>query len=212
MKNTYKIISGLFLLSVLFNSCTSEEDSSELNALDKELSMANAGTLTVETTTYIFKDSGETTKFIGNEKEFDFQFSDNLNYSASISEAKHDGDDLIITNTETAETITLSHFKDLKNNKLQFDVTFSNGKKFNSVVYNSKSKLISETGKCHDLPCRNVDENTINSLIEFALDDSMGSCKETLAACTNGGGNPSLTIKRGHRWLSSPDSCTVTCN
>lgn len=212
MKNTYKIISGLFLLSVLFTSCTSEEKTNEISALEKELSMANAGILTVESTTYIFKNSGETTKFTGNDREFDFKFADNLSYTAAISEAKHDSDDLVITNNVTAETITLSHFQDLKNNKLQFDVEFSNGKKFYSVVYNSSAKLITDSSKCHDFPCRNVDENTLNSLIEFAQDDATGSCKETISACANDGGNPSLTIKRGHRWFSSPDSCTVTCN
>ena len=212
MKNTYKIISGLFLFSLLFTSCSSEEETSEVNALENELSLDHTGTLTVESTTYIFKNSGETTKFNGNDREFDFKFEGNLNYTAAVSEAKHDSDDLIITNNETGETITLSHFVDLKNNKLQFDVEFSNGKKFNSVVYNSSSKLITDSNKCHDWPCRNVDEITLNSLIEFAQDDAIGTCQETISACASAGGKPSLSIKLGHRWLSSPDSCTVTCN
>jgi|SRR5690606_11013243 len=210
MKKTYKIISGLFLFSVLITSCSSEEETIELSALENELSLAHNGTLTVESTTYIFKDSGETTKFVEDKRAFDFTYSGELNYTAT-SESKHEGDDLIITNPETAEFIRLSHFKDLKSNKLQFDVEFSNGKKFNSVVYNSQSKLVTDNGKCHDDPCRNVDLNTINSLMEFAQDDATGSCKETVAACASAGGKPSLSIKRGHRWFTSPESCTVEC-
>jgi len=211
MKNTYKIISGLFLFSILFTSCTSEEEANDISALELELSLANAGILTVESTTYIFKNSGETTKFIEDQRAFDFTYTGDLNYTITIGEAKHAGDDLIVTNPQTQEFIRLSHFKDLKNNKLQFDVEFSNGKKFYSVVYNSSSDLISDSEKCHDYPCRNVDLNTINSLLEFAQDDSAGSCKDVVAACARTGGKPSLSIKRGHRWFTSPESCSVEC-
>jgi len=210
MKKSYKIISGLFLFSVLFTSCSSEEETAGMSALEKELSMANKGTLTVESTTYIYKESGATTKFVEDKRAFDFSYAGELNYTAT-TESKHEGDDLIITNPETSEFIRLSHFKDLKNNKLQFDVEFSNGKKFLSVVYNSPSKLVSDSGKCHDYPCRDVDLSTINSLMEFAQDDATGSCKETIAACASAGGHPSLSIKRGHRWFTSPESCTVEC-
>lgn len=172
--------------------------------------MANKGTLTVESTTYIYKESGTTTKFVEDQRAFDFTYAGELNYTAT-SESKHEGDDLIITNPETSEFIRLSHFKDLKNNKLQFDVEFSNGKKFNSVVYNSPSKLVTDNGKCHDYPCRDVDLNTINSLMEFAQDDALGSCKETVATCASTGGNPNLTLVRGHRWFTSPESCAVEC-
>ena len=168
-------------------------------------------TLTVESTTYIFKANGETTKFVKNERAFDFSFSGELNYSASNSESKHDGDDLFITNPDTKEFIRLHNFKDLKNNRLQFDVDLSNGKKFFSVVYNSSSQLVSESNKCHDFPCRNVDKNMIHALLEISQEGVNGSCKETVAACVKAGGKPSVVITRGQGWFTAPESCVVEC-
>ncbi len=211
MKNTYKIISGLFLFSVLFSSCTSEEETNELNALERELSMDNNGTLTIESITYVFKATGETAKFVKNERAFDFIFSNELKYNASNGEVKHDGDDLIITNPETEEFIRLHNFKDLKNNRTQFDVELSSGKKFYSVVYNSKSNLISDSNKCHQYPCRNVDEDAIISLLEISQDETTGPCKETVAACVNAGGRPHVTITRGNGWFNGSVSCVVEC-
>lgn len=173
--------------------------------------MDHKGTLTIESTTYIFKHAGETTKFVENERVFDFTFSDNLNYTTSTSESKHEGDDLVITNPETNESITLSLFKDLKNNKLQFDVAFSNGKKFSSVVYNSQSKFITDTNKCHDYPCRNVDENTIHALLEISQDNGTSTCHDAVSACLSKSGKPRVTITRGNGWFTAPEACTVEC-
>jgi hypothetical protein len=211
MKNTYKIFSGLFLFSVLFISCTSEEENNELNALEQELSMDNKGTLTVESTTYVFKAAGETSKFIGDSKAFDFSYSDEIRYNASRSETKHDGDELIIENPDTGETIILENFKDLKNNKTQFDVVLSSGKKFFSVVYNSKSELITNLNKCHDGPCLSIDDHAIGSIMEMAQDDATAACKDTVAACVRAGGNPTVTLTRGSGWFNGSQSCVVEC-
>lgn len=211
MKNTYKIISGLFLFSILFTSCTSEEETNEISALEQELSMKNSGTLTVESTTYIFKANGETAKFVKNERAFDFSFSDDLNYSASRSEGKHNGEDLIITNLDTEEEIRLHNFKELKNNRLQFDMDLSNGSKFFSVVYNSQSQLITDSNKCHDGPCRIVNEHAIQSFLEMAQADATGSCNDAIAACVKAGGKPSVTITRGNGWFTASESCVVEC-
>ncbi len=212
MKNTYKILSGLFLFSVLFTSCSSEEESNELSALEKELSLEHKGTLTLESTTYIFKNTGEISKFIGADRAFDFTYSNDLNYTLTENEGKHEGDDLVITNPETGEFMRLSHFKDLKNNRLQFDVEFSNGKTLLSVVYNSQSQLITDTNKCHDFPCRNVDEDTINSLLEISQDAGTAPCHDAVSACLNAGGKPRLTITRGNGWFTPQESCVVACN
>lgn len=212
MKNTYKIISGLFLFSVLFTSCSSEEETAELSALEKELSMDNKGTLTVESTTYIFKTSGEISKFIENDRAFDFTYSTNVNYTVTSNESKHEGDDLVITNKETGEFMRLYHFKDLKNNRLQFDVEFSNGKTFLSVVYNSQSKLVTDSNKCHDFPCRNVDDNTINSLLEVSQDAGTTTCHDAISACLTAGGKPRVTITMGNGWFTPRESCDVACN
>ncbi|HSP40688.1 MAG TPA: hypothetical protein VLN46_04585 [Gillisia sp.] len=211
MKKTYKIISGLFLFSILFTSCTSEEETNEISALEQELSLENKGTLTVESTTYIFKANGETTKFVKNERAFDFSFSGELNYSAANSEAKHEGDDLVITNPDTDEFIRLHDFIELKNNRLQFDVELSNGKFFQSVVYNSPSQLVKDINKCHDGPCRVVNEHAIKSILEMSQADATGSCKETVAACVKAGGKPSVVITRGQGWFTAPQSCVVEC-
>lgn len=211
MKNTYKIFSGLFLFSVLFTSCSSEEQKNELSALEQELSMDHTGTLTVESTTYIFKASGETTKFISNDRAFDFKYTDELNYNASNSASKHEGNDLIITNPATQEFIRLHNFKDLKNNRLQFDVELSNGKQFNSVVYNSPSQLVNDLNKCHDGPCRNVNEHAVRSFLEMSNDDATAACSDAVAACLKAGGKPSVTITGGTSWFTSPESCVTEC-
>ncbi len=212
MKNTYKIISGLFLLSVLFTSCSSEEETKDLNALEQELSMANMGLLTVESTTYVFKTTGETAKFVNNARAFDFTFSDDLNYRVSSSESKHEGDDILVENSETNESIRLLNFKELKNNRVQFDVELSNGKKFYSVVYNSQSQLISDMNKCHDGPCRQINEHAINSLLEISQDEATGPCREAIASCVRAGGKPNVTISRGNGWFTGTESCVVECH
>lgn len=212
MKNTYKILSGLFLFSVLFTSCTSEEEeNNELSALEQELSMDNNGTLTVESTTYIFKSAGEIAKFKGNSKAFDFTYSNEIKYTASGSEAKHGEDDIVLTNPDTEEFIRLHNFKDLKNNRTQFDVELSNGKKFNSVIYNSKSQLITDANKCHQWPCRNIDDDALNALLEISQDDATGPCNETVATCAKSGGRPHVTITRGNGWFDGSESCVVEC-
>lgn len=212
MNNTYKIILGLFLLSVLFTSCSSEEDTKELNALEQELSVSNMGFLTVESTTYVFKTTGETAKFVNNDRAFDFTYSNDLNYRVSGSDSKHEGDDILVENTETNESIRLFNFKELKNNRVQFDVELSNGKKFFSVVYNSKSQLISDMNKCHDGPCRQVNEPAINSLLEISQDEATGPCKEAIASCVKAGGIPNVTISRGNGWFTGSESCVVECH
>ncbi|CAN5229579.1 hypothetical protein BH23BAC2_BH23BAC2_17860 [soil metagenome] len=211
MRNFYKTFSALLLFSIFLYSCSTDENKEELSALEQELSMDNKGTLTVESTTYVFKATGETAKFIGNARAFDFTYSDDLKYIVSTSQAKHQGDDLIITNPDTEEFIRLFNFKDLKNNRLQFDVELSNGKKFYNLVYNSQSQLTKETNKCHDGPCRDVDEHAIGSIMEMAQGDATKACKGTVAACVNAGGTPSVTITRGNGWFNGSQSCVVTC-
>lgn len=210
MKNTYKTISGLLLLSIGFFSCSTDtEEAPALSALDQELSMENKGFLEIESSTYIFKNSGETVKFIEQNKDFEFKFSNGLIYTTEKNSSKHPGENLIITNPETNEYIIISHFHDLKEGRLEFDAELSNGKKYRSLVYNSGSL---NNQKWHDPDNPPLAPEVFEALIVSSQDDPNGQCKAAIQACTRTGGTATVTVNTDHGWFNTPAPCQVGCS
>lgn len=212
-KSTLKLITGIFFISLGLHSCTSEvEETSAPSALDQELALENNGFLEVENTTYIFKKTGETVKFIDDQRAFDFVFSGEITYKASGGISKHEGEELVITNPVTEEFIRFYHFQELKKGMLKFDVDLSNGKSYKSVIYKYGEAFTSEDQKCHEWPCVSIAATVLESMIEMSLNSLSGDCQAALDVCANAGGNSSVTIPTEVLWFATAKPCNVKCN
>ena len=212
-KSTFKLITGIFLISLVLQSCTSEtEEAQAPSALDQELALENNGFLEVESTTYIFKKSGETVKFIDDDREFDFVFSDEITYRASGGISKHEGEELVITNPDTEEYIRFYHFEELKKGMLKFDVDLSTGKSFKSVVYKYGEAFTTEDQKCHEWPCVSIASTVLESMIEMSYNALTSECQAAMDVCATAGGKSSVTIQKEVLWFASAKSCNVKCN
>lgn len=213
MKKTIKFISGIFLLTITLNSCSSEieEQSSEINALDMELALENMGVLQVKGNTYIFKNTGETVKFINQTMEFDFQYTNEMNFTAKVVEAKHQGEELVITNPETSEFIKLTHLVNLKNGSIQFDAELSNGQKFSSLIFKAGKGNSSEAGKWHEELSISSTTVVLGAVIEMSNNHLSSQCKSEIAACATAGGRSSVSLNKGKGWFSTSETCNVVC-
>ncbi len=210
MKNTYKIISGILFLTIGLYSCSTDNDETpKENALQKELAMENQGVFEIESNTYIFKEAGETVKFIAGDKAFDFSFLDELNYDVEKTEAKHAGQEVVITNPETSEFIRLFHFKELNSTSLKFDVELSNGQIFRSVIYKFNKDI---TQKWHNEFNIAVNQSVIGAVIEISQFEMGAECRATIAHCAESGGRPKVTMNKTNGWFAAPDTCQVECN
>lgn len=213
MKNTLKLISGIFLLSITLYSCSSEteEKSSEINALEMELALENKGVLQVEGNTYIFKNSGETVKFVNESMEFDFQFANEINFRTEVVESKHQGEVLVITNSETNEFVKLSNLVDLKNGSIEFDAELSNGQTFSSLTFKAGKGISSEAGKWHDELASSSTTVVLGAVIEMSNNHLSSECKAEIEACAAAGGRSTVILDKGKGWFSTSETCKVVC-
>ena len=209
MKNTYKIITGILFLTIGLTSCsTDKEEVSIENALQKELAIENKGVFEIESNTYIFKEAEETVKFIADERAFDFSYLNELNYDVEKIDSKHAGEEVIITNPETAEFIRFFHFKELNSTRLKFDVELSNGQIFNSVIYKFNKD---ETQKWHEEFSVAVNTRVIGAVVEMSQNALGTGCGEAVADCTRRGGRAKVIISKTQSWFEAPDTCQVEC-
>lgn len=210
MKNTYKIISGLLFLTIGLYSCSTDNDAVPTeSALEKELAMENKGMFEIESNTYIFKESGETIKFIASARAFEFSFSNELNFKVEKIDAKHAGEEVIITNPETEEFIRFSHIKELNSTSLKFDVELSNGQVFNSVIYKF-DKNVTQKWHNEDWPAI-ANEGVLGALMEISQSELSTQCAASIQECARSGGSPSVTMNKATGWFASPDACQVEC-
>lgn len=209
MKNTYKIISGILFLTIGLYSCSTDNDAVPTeSALEKELAMENKGMFEIDSNTYIFKESGETIKFIAEDRAFEFSFSNDLNFKVEKIDAKHAGEEVIITNPETEEFIRFFHFKELNSTSLKFDVELSNGQVFNSVIYKFDKNV---TQKWHNEFTAVANKSVLGALIEISQSELSTQCAASIQECARSGGNPSVTMNKANGWFASPDACQVEC-
>lgn len=209
MKNTYKIISGIFFLTFGLYSCSTDNDEAPMeNTLEIELAMENQGVFEIESNTYIFKEAGETVKFIAEDKAFDFSFLDALNYDVEKLDAKHAGQELVITNPETAEFIRFFNFYELNSTSLKFDVELSNGQIFKSVTYKFNKDI---TQKWHNEFTVAVNQSVLGAVIEISQFEMGAECGAAIAHCAESGGRPKVTMNKSNGWFAAPDICQVEC-
>ncbi|CAM4366177.1 hypothetical protein [Gillisia limnaea] len=209
MKNTYKIISGILFLTFGFYSCSTENDEvPKENALEIELAIENKGVFEIESNTYIFKETGETVKFIAEDRAFDFSFLNELNFDVEKIDAKHAGEEVIITNSETAEFIRFFHFKELNSTSLKFDIELSNGQVFRSVIYKFKKDV---TQKWHEEFSVAINSSVLGAVIELSQYELGAECGAAIAECARSGGRPKVTMTKTNGWFAAPDACQIEC-
>lgn len=212
-KSTFKLITAIFFLSIGLQSCSSDtEEVADLSALDQELALANNGFLEIESTTYVFKNSGQTVRFNNKERAYDFVFSSEINYKASGGISKHEGEELVITNPDTQEYIKFYHFEEVKKGLLKFDVELSTGKIYKAVTYKFGEAFTSQDQKCHEWPCVSISANVLESMIEMSYNNLNFDCANAIDLCTKAGGKASVNIQKEVLWFASARSCNVQCN
>ena len=211
MKNITQFISGIFLLTITLYSCSTDTAEEVVpSALTKELAQANNGVLEVEATTYVFKTSGETAKFIHENRDFNFRFVNAFSFNAEASE-KHAIEGLTITNSETGEFIRLSNFEELKNGFFRFDVELSTGLVIPSVMYKPGTGNI-QTGKWHGDPLLSEPSPFIGALIELSQEGLVGKCRAAYEVCSRTNGVSTIALTNGKGWFTAIESCSLECH
>lgn len=208
MKNTLKTISSIFLLAITLYSCSTDAEETVANALEQELLLENNGVLQIGSTTYIFKKTGETSKFINEDAQFDFSYVDQFDYVIESIEYKHAIDGLVVTNPVTKEFIKFNNFEELKNGKIRFDLELSSGKMYYAVTINSNAAF--DSGKWHGDPPRAIDSPLVGAVIEMSQEDS--HCVSEVEGCAKGKGRPAVSMKKGQEWFAAPQDCSISCN
>lgn len=208
MKNTLKTISGILLLAITLNSCSTESEETVVNALEQELLIENNGVLQIDATTYIFKKTGETSKFINEDAQFDFSYVDQFDYVIEGIEYKHAIEGLVVTNPDTQEFIKFNNFEELKNGKIRFDLELSTGQQFYAVTISSNEAF--DTGRWHQDPPRAIDSPLVGAVIEASQED--GHCVSEVEGCAQANGRPAISMKKGKEWFAAPQNCSASCN
>lgn len=212
MKNTYKLFSGVLLLCIALYSCSADTDEApQESALETELKLENAGVYEIGSTTYVFKKTGETIKFINEDRAFDFEFGNEMSFTAQRSGSRHTGESLLITNSETGEFVKYAHFEELKNGEIKFDIELSTGQKFYSVVY-TPGKNSPEPFKWHEEPPMAFTTTILEATIQDSQQKLSPSCKSAIEACVSSGGYASVVLNNQHGWFTTPATCEVVCN
>ena len=209
MKKTFKTMAGVFLCVLTLYSCSSESDGIIVeNALQQELDLLHNGVFEFETTSYVFKESGETRKFINGERTFDFQYENGLKFEIGGSTNRHEGEEIIVTNPVTNEFIRFYNFQLLKAGNYQFDAELSTGQKFYSLVYRIGNKPVA-ANKWHKDPPLTVDSPMVGALIELST-SSNSNCNAEVDRCIGAGAVPFVNFHKGDAWFSAT-TCTVVC-
>jgi len=212
MKNKIKLLTSVFLLSLILQSCSSESEEALMNAseLEQELALENDGVLKVESATYVFKKTGETAKFLDKDRDFNFKFLNELSYQFSETD-KHAIEGLTITNPETEEYLIFSNFEELKSGFLKFDLEFSTGQTLSSVLY-KPGKMNESSGKWHENNIVKEPSNVIGAMIELSQQEAVKQCRAASQVCSNTNGVPTVALTNGNGWFAEIEACSLECH
>ena len=210
MKN--KLLIGMFLLAIGFQSCSteSEETTDSAKELEQELALENNGVLKVESTTYIFKTTGETAKFENDDREFNFKFVNELAFDATTN-SRHAIEGLRVKNPETEEFLKFSNFEELKSGFLRFDVEFSTGQNLSSVMY-KPGRDNTSSDRWHGEPMLDEPSPVIGAMIELSQEELVGKCRAAFEVCANTNGVPTVALTNGKGWFAEIESCSLECH
>lgn len=212
MKNTLKLFIGLLMLLISLQSCNTESEEATVNAteLKDELSLENNGVLKIDAATYIFKNTGETAKFISEKRDFNFEFVNQLSFQAGVTN-KHAIEGLTITNPETEEFMKFSNFEELKNDFIQFDVELSTGQTLSSVLY-KPGKSNESSNRWHGDPMLEEPSPVIGAMIELSQQDAIKQCRAVSEVCSNTNGVPTVVLTNGKGWFTAIEACSIECH
>ncbi len=207
-----KLLLGIFLISISIQSCSteSEETTDTSKELEQELALEYDGVLKIESTTYIFKKTGETAKFLNEDRDFNFKFVNELLYNATTTN-KHAIEGLTVTNPETKEFMVFSNLEESKSGFIRFDLEFSTGQTLSSVMY-KPGKSIASSGKWHGEPMLDEPSPVIGAMIEFSQQELVKECRAVLEVCTNTNGVPTVTLINGKGWFTEIEACSLVCH
>lgn len=205
------MITAVLILSITLYSCSTDStEAPQENALEKELNLENDSYLQLGSETFIFKSTGETAKYVDDNKAFDFIFDNEQIFTAQKIEEKHGNETILITNSVTGETVKLLHYEELKNGVLKFDVETSSGLKFNSMIYTPRAGY-SNAQRWHEEPPA-FSKNVLKTTLQLAQQSQNSSCQNAIDNCTTSGGTATVTLNNQHGWFTTPASCQVVCN
>ena len=211
MKKTFKLITGLFILTISLNSCsTDSKEIEQLNALEQELQLENKGFLEVGTTTYVFKETGETVKFVEKNRQFDFVFTNDLVFKMESDNSKHSDEVFVFTNPQTNEFIRIHNVEELKNRQVKFDVEFSTGQRISSIISGPGSSV--SDGKWHKEPYFASHPEILSGLVETSQLSLSSECTSSIDVCSKAGGKASVKLNKAGAWFTTPETCQVVCN
>lgn len=212
MKKITKSLLSIFLLTITLHSCSTEADENPMTSqeLEQELALENDGVLKVESTTYIFKKTGVTAKFLNEERDFNFKFVNLLSYQTTAI-TKHAVEGLTITNPNTEEFMVFSNFEELKNGFFRFDVEFSTGHNLTSVIYKPGSDNDSST-RWHGEPLSQEPSPVIGAMIELSQEEAIKHCRAALEVCANTNGVPTIALTNGKGWFTAIEDCALECH
>lgn len=210
MKN--KLLIGIFLLTISLQSCSteSEETNSAANELEQELALENNGVLKIESTTYVFKETGETAKFENTERDFNFKFINELSYSATAT-SRHAIEGLTVTNPETDEYMVFSDFEELKNGVFRFNIELSTGQTISSVLH-KPGKANASPNRWHEHNLVDEPTSVIGAMIEFSQQALVRQCRAAFEVCANTTGVSVVALTNGKGWFSEIESCYLECH
>jgi hypothetical protein len=209
MKTTFKTMTGLFLCAGLLFSCSADpEEPVQISALEKELQNEHNGTLEIDNTTYLFKDS-ETGKFLDGDLDYNFNYSNELEFELVERTTRHPGADILVKNPNSEEYILFTHIVELSNGGFKFNLEFSNGVIINSVrYYPSKDK----TEKWHDVWIVQPDSELTGALIESANTAINADCRAAASVCNRSGGKAVVNFHSAALWFATAAACDVQCD
>jgi len=213
MKKTLHLITAVLMLFVFLQSCSTASDDEGIAAgeLEKELALENNGILKVESATYIFKHTGETAKFLDNDRDFNFRFQNEFSYEFPEAD-KHAIEGLTITNPETEEYMVLSNFEELKSGFFRFDVKLSTGQIISSVML-KPGKSNNNSNKWHDgWPVVEEPTPVIGAMIEISQQESIKQCRAASQVCANTNGIPTIALTNGKGWFTAIEDCALECH
>ncbi|MBZ9728878.1 hypothetical protein LB467_04200 [Salegentibacter sp. JZCK2] len=212
MKDKIKLLSVIILLTISLQSCStdSEETTIDSTELEQELALENNGFLKIESTTYIFKKTGEIVKFENDDRQFNFKFLNELSYEAAAT-SKHAIEGLTVTNPETEEYLIFSNFEELKSGFLKFDVEFSTGQTLSSVLY-KPGKANASSNRWHGDPMLDEPSPVVGAMIELSQEELVGKCRAAFEVCSNTNGVPTVALTNGKGWFAEIEACSLECH
>jgi hypothetical protein len=178
--------------------------------LEQELALENDGVLKIESTTYIFKKTGETAKFLSNDRDFNFKFLNELSYQATAT-SKHAIEGVTITNPETEEYMMFSNFEELKSGFIKFDVELSTGRTLSSVLY-KPAKANASSNRWHGDPMLEEPSPVIGAMIELSQQAGVKQCRAAFEVCANTKGVPTVALTNGKGWFTAIEACSLECH